>query len=581
MESTTIPNTFDYVVVGGGTAGCVIAARLTENPLVTVCIIEAGGDATSDIGTMVPGFAIKNLGDPKLDWNFRSTPQTNLNHRELLLNRGKALGGSSMQGKLHVTSAEPLMELTIESFGSLGWNWNSLLPYFKKSETFTVLEDDEIRFGVKFDPQYHGSEGPLQRSLPKWTSTLDKPFRQALESFGIKYSHENNGGDNSGIWTASLTVHPTEAVRSSSATAYHLPNKSRSNLHTIVDAHATRVLFEKDKKDGKLIASGVEYSKNGSLHSIQASKEVILCAGSFQTPQLLELSGIGNKDALESHGINVLHELSGVGENLPEVDESIETLEILSDPERAAQEWKLFQESKQGILTATPISMFAFLPVKDFVQSNLVLEASEAFKINDPIKAKALSVQKAWVKDSQIPHLEISPCAFHLPVQGKAPEPGKRYFSLFVAILHPFSRGTVHIDSANPLKPPSINLNVFDNDVDLNMMVEAIRFGRKVAQQAPFASIIRKEVLPGPEVTSDVEIKEWIKSTVQTVFHPIGTASLLPFEDGGVVDPNLRVYGTENLRVVDASILPIQISAHPQGTIYAIAEKGADIIKNT
>ncbi|KAF8632495.1 hypothetical protein AX15_001862 [Amanita polypyramis BW_CC] len=582
MSSTAA---FDYVIVGGGTAGLVVAARLSENPDVSVCVVEAGKDHATNVDTMIPGFAMKNLGNPEVDWMFFTAPQPHLNGRQIIVNRGKGLGGSSILNIMGISRGNAKEYDAFESLGSPGWNWQSLLQYFKKSETFTANPEELSNVGTTPDPNAHGSEGPLQVTVPRWISETNAPFRSSLESLGIKHNPDGVSGENSGILGAYQSIDPTEVIRSSSASAYYQPNKARSNLHIITDAHVTRVLFDGEKRGGKLVANGAEYSKEGRIFAVSAKKEVIICGGTFQTPQILELSGIGDKKILEANGVTCLHDLSGVGKNLQdhfwvpftkEMDDKIDSFEILvSDPARAGQEWMLYQESKLGMLSSFPTANFAYIPVSAFTDEEAYAKRVESFTD----ESKTIQKQKEWIK-SNVPHLEFAPFPGCLPSPVTVPKPGKRYYSFFVALMHPFSRGSVHIGSSDPFAPPVIDERALDNEIDMDMMVDAVKFVRKVAETGELAAIGHSELVPGAGVQTDEQLREWIKSSVQTLYHPIGTASMLPREDGGVVDPTLKVYGTDNLRVVDASTMPIHISAHTQATVYAIAEKASDIIKS-
>ncbi|KAF8345207.1 alcohol oxidase [Amanita rubescens] len=577
---------YDYIVVGGGTAGLVVAARLSENPDVTVCVVEAGKDHSTNVDTMIPGFAFKNMGNPEVDWMFFTAPQPHLNGRQMMINRGKGLGGSSIVS-IYARRIFHFVDIygnakeydAFESLGSPGWNWESFLKYFKKSETFTASSEELSNICINPDSSAHGSEGPLHISVPRWISDTAAPFRSTLESsFGIKRIADGCSGENTGIQGAYQSIHPTEAVRSSSASAYLQPNKARSNLHVITGAHVTRVLFNSEKHEDKLVASGIEYAKDGKTYTVATRKEVIICGGTIQTPQVLELSGIGNKSILEANGVVCRHHLPGVGQNLQdhfwvpyikEMDSKIDSFEILmSDPARAGQEWMLYQESKLGMLSSFPSASFAYVPVSTFSDEETYVKGVESLTPTGPAESKTIQKQKEWIK-SNVPHLEFAPFPGCLPAPGAVPQPGKRYYSFFVGLLHPFSRGSVHIGSPDAFASPVIDQRALDNEVDIEMMLDAIKFVRKVGETGPLGAIGRNELLPGAEVQTDDQLREWIKNS-----------SMLPLEDGGVVDATLKVYGTANLRVVDASVMPIHISAHTQATVYAIAEKAADIIRS-
>ncbi|KAJ7860380.1 glucose-methanol-choline oxidoreductase [Mycena olivaceomarginata] len=309
-------DSFDYVVVGGGTAGLVVAARLVEDPAIRVCVLEAGVDITNELDARVPGYGMKNLGQPKVDWGFVGSPQVNAEGRCLHLPRGKSLGGSSMLNLMTLGRGHKTEYDALESLGSPGWNWEGLVPYFKASETFAPSEEEKARFKVEFNPSAHGTSGPLQRTLPKWVSDVTDPFFEAIVSVGVPQNPDSFSGSNAGAWLSNQSI-DSNAERSSSASAYYEPIKANSNLSVLTGAQATRIVFTSSRdSSGNLVASGVEYSKGGRLYAVSAAKEVLLCAGSFKTPQLLELSGIGDKNVLNAHGIGVNLDLPAVGSNL-------------------------------------------------------------------------------------------------------------------------------------------------------------------------------------------------------------------------------------------------------------------------
>ncbi|KAJ7473442.1 alcohol oxidase [Mycena latifolia] len=574
---------FDYIVVGGGTSGLVVAARLVEDPDIRVCVVEAGGDVGSDLDTIVPGFGFKNLGKPGLDWSFRTAPQVNAGGRSLFLPRGKALGGTSMINLMALGRGHAAEYDAFEILGSPGWNWQELVEYFRKSETFAPTPAQVASLNVQVNPLTHGSAGPIHRSLPTWTSNIDAPWVEALKALGVPHNPDSFSGNNVGVWSVHRSIDP-HARRSSAASGYYVPIKSKPNLVVITGAHATRILFDSSTDaSGLPVATGIEYHKDAQLHTVSASKEVLLCAGTFQTPQLLELSGIGEKDVLGAHGIPVLVDLPGVGNNLQdhfrtvfvaETDSKYESAEVLKDPVRAAEEWKLYEESKTGRLAGTASLSVAFLPKQHFAKDWDPTLVADTLATSPQGK-----MQTDWLKGDAIPFLEMGVYAGLLPNVNYASEPGKSYCSFFLALTHAFARGTVHIASADPLDAPTIDPRVLDNTLDIEILVQAIKFSRRLAATGELRTAITREVLPGAVVQSDSALAEYVRQTVGTLFHPIGTAAMLPRGDGGVVDEALRVYGTANLRVIDSSIIPIHLSAHIQATVYAIAEKGADIVK--
>ncbi|KAJ7623848.1 GMC oxidoreductase [Mycena polygramma] len=576
-------NTFDYIVVGGGTAGLVVAARLVEDPTIRVCVLEAGEDVTNELDCVVPGFARKNVGQPKTDWGFISSPQVNAKGRSIYLPRGKGLGGSSVLNLLELGRGHRAEYDALDTLGSPGWDFAGLLEYFKKSETFAPTAKEMSEQQVDVNASAHGTSGPLQRSLPRWSTRLQTPFCQGMTSLGIPFSRDATSGNNAGMWTSSHSI-DSQGRRSSSASAYYEPNKSNPNLVVITGAEATRVLFRSPTDDSKeLVASGVEYHKDGQLCTVSTQGEVLLCAGTFKTPQLLELSGIGDKNVLDTHSLPVKLDLPGVGSHLQEhfycpfVTETDPTnfpsFETLTNPVNAAREWKTYEESKMGMLSTPFASLFAFLP-KDYFMDGYVIPDQIRTSLPPPVER----IQKEWLAANEVPLLEVALHPGFIPTVGRQPEEGKSYCTFFVALTHAFSSGTVHVTSSDPLASPAIDYHVLDNHVDLDILIHAVKFARKLVATESLSAVVH-EIVPGAGIQTDDEIGTFIRNTVGTVFHPIGTASMLPRDAGGVVDSSLKVYGTSNLRVIDASILPIHISAHIQATVYAIAEKAADIIK--
>jgi choline dehydrogenase-like flavoprotein len=264
-----------------------------------------------------------------------------------------------------------------------------------------------------------------------------------------------------------------------------------------------------------------------------------------------------------------------------ELVEKHTTFDVLRNPTRAAEEREIYTRTKQGLLSETALSGFAFLPLSSFADKEKIVESARSLIFEDVSSGtrKTLELQKEWLEKGDCPALEILLSSSLLQASSANADLNKSHITFIVALMHPFSRGSVHISSTDPLAKPLINPHFLENTVDIDILVDALKHSRRVMQTAPLCEMIKREVAPGHAVQTDEEIKQYIRNQFQTVYHPLGTAAMLPLEDGGVVDANLKVYGTQNLRVVDASIIPIQIAVHPQATLYAIAEKAADIIK--
>jgi len=390
-----------------------------------------------------------------------------------------------------------------------------------------------------------------------------------------------------------FTIDPDLATRTYSANAYYTPNAHRKNLILLTEAQVTRILLER-AQNGNQTATGVEFVKDNQKYTVKAKREVILCAGSFQSPQVLELSGVGLNKVLSKYGIKQLIDLP-VGENFQEhawvpfvheVDKRIETYDNCLDPDYLAGQVKAYQESKRGMLSGS-FSGYAYVPLDRMmepsalskftsdVESDLTLQGTETRK-------RQLNFLKSWFKDTKHAQLEILqfPTFYSLGPLTRKEDLSSRYQTLLLINLHPLSRGSIHIGSADPLAKPIIDAGYLRNPLDVDILVSSVRFARKLMQTAPYSDA--KPTFydpPGEIIDDDDKIRDWVRSRVEPIYHPVGTCSMLPREDGGVVNPELIVYGTNNVRVIDASILPLELSSHIQCTVYALAEKAADIIK--
>ncbi|KAF8588245.1 GMC oxidoreductase [Ramaria rubella] len=583
---------FNYLIIGGGTAGLALAVRLSEDPKVVVGVIEAGEWNENVPEVNVPGFGGRIIGTQGYDWSFMSIPQCYTDQKPSFQARGKALGGTSMLN---------LMAFNRSKLGNPGWNWFEFLKYMKKSET-TIPGTPDINALYSLDPPesaFHGDSGPIVKSYPTaWWSPLQLPIFASLNALGVPTNRDAGKGDNIGVTTSYFSINPRTATRSYSANAYYAPNSHRRNLFVVTGAHVTRILFDDHAARHPIItATGIEFLRDGEKYVAKSSQEVIVSAGSFQTPQILELSGIGRKEVLSQFGIEQLVDLPGVGENLPrldclqdhigvrtvhEIDPTYETADTLLDSDVLTKQLELYKVQK-GMLCTALASCFACIPTDNLVPEDSVKQWSRdpawIPKVDAlPGLGKQYDLQKQWLLDPRTAATEIIPLPRMFP---GVPEPGRRYSSAVSGLMHPLSRGTVHISSGDPLTAPAIDPGYLSNPLDLDILLSILKYTLKIYKTGPLNDAVRSCLMPSPEEsTSDERLLEYIKHNNSSWFHPIGTASMMPRIDGGVVDPSLKVYGTMNVRVVDCSVIPLHMACHPQTIAYAIAEKAADIIKD-
>ncbi|KAI0056995.1 alcohol oxidase [Artomyces pyxidatus] len=560
--SDFLKTNFDYLVIGGGTSGLVVAARLSEDPNAMVGVIEAGEYHRDAPEVNVPGLAGRGMMNPMFDWNFVSEPQEYVNNRVIAQPRGKGLGGSSLLNLLCMARASKVDFNALEALGNKGWNWDSLLEYSKRSETFVPLNDEALAavYGVVPDLDYHGIDGPIIESFSPWYSPLQAPVSEAIHALGVPRNGEPANGNNVGVNTGVSAIDPRTSTRSYAASGYYEPNASRKNLIVLTGAQVTKIILEKTS-DGLQRAVGVDFIKGErKFEKRGVRKEVIISAGTFQTPALLELSGVGNPKLLNDLGIPLIIDLPGVGENLQdhpcsyvifEVDSKFESLDCLVDsPEFLAKHMELYKH-RAGIMASQACQSFAYVPAPAVVSAEKIQKWQDAMTTDatslPPSLTKQYDIIRPWIADSNQAHFELLglPCHY-FGTTLSAPQPGKRYYSFVVALLHPLARGSVHVRSADATAAPAIDPNLLGHPLDLAMLTDVLRFALRVFETEPMRSATVGPILPAPVA----DLEEYVRQTAISVWHPLGTAAMLPRSEGGVVDAELMVYGTSNLRIV-------------------------------
>lgn len=526
---------FDYLIIGAGSAGCVLANRLSENPNNKVCVLEAGPDDNS-ILINIPAGIIALMRSNKRNWRYYTNPQEALNQREVYIPRGKTLGGSSAVNAMIYTRGHQWDYDHWESLGNKGWGWNDVLPIFKRSQNQERGADE-----------YHGAGGPLNVSDLRYKHPVSDAFVQACVEAGFPYSEDFNGKDQEGVGIYQVTQKDGE--RFGVAKAYLHPIMDRPNLTVITDARVQKLLF-----DGKTVI-GAEYQHKGQTHTVKAG-ETILSGGAINSPQVLLLSGIGPKDELEKHGIAVQHELDGVGKNLQEHPDIL----------------LVHKSRKQGSLNLSPTALPTQLKslYQYFAQRQGAL-TSNAAEAGGFIKSRP---------EEEIPDIQLHLTAALLDNHGlNLPFAMGWGFSTHVCVLRPKSVGSVTLNSADPNDNAVIDPRLLSHPEDRDTMLRGIKLMRQAILESPsMADMLGKEIFPGKNRQTDDELREFIREKGDNIYHPVGTCKM-GIDDQAVVDPEqLRVHGLNGLRVVDASVMPTLIGGNTNAPTVMIAEKAADNI---
>ncbi|KAI9432683.1 alcohol oxidase [Lactarius indigo] len=585
---------FDYVIVGGGTAGLVLAARLSEDEHVRVGVLEAGAYVPPGADPRIDWIINYSLvfGDPNYDWNLKSVPQEGLGGRIVDETVGRVLGGSSMINDLlwQRPSREEFDVWGTELGNGPTWSWDALEPYYRKAENWTGPPIKTLP-GGKVDPALgdrFGRDGPMQISYNNYYPDLIDESVAAANVLGVRTNTNPETGNATGFFTPARAVDPRSGTRSSALTGYFEPNANRKNLVVLTSAEATKVLFKPRRKDKKAprVAEGVEFVSNGNTYRVHAKKEVIVSAGTFKTPQLLELSGIGDRSLLKSLGIETLIDLPGVGENLLDqtytlidyiTKEHVKTLdEMRINPTFAQEQIALHTATGAGILTydTAATGSIPLQPVltKEEIELLSSLIPSPVSSDLSPLQAVQYQLLRKWFDEGEIGWAEF--LLLSAGGAGSVPSPDTSYATPIVFHLHPFARGSVHINSSDPLSPPIIDPKYFGHKFDVAFHAITTAWLRKWMHAEPISKLLVKENTPGEGTVNTFD--EWAayaRSNAISTFHPIGTAALAPEYLRGVVAPDFKVHRTANLRVVDASVIPLTFSVAPLATVYAIAEK--------
>jgi choline dehydrogenase len=524
---------FDYVIVGAGAAGCVLANRLTASSQLRVLVLEAGG-SDAKLMIRIPAGFTRTIFDPSIGWSYNNTPAPATYNRVIPCPRGRVLGGSSsINGHLYVRGQARDYADWVE-LGAQGWGWDEVLPFFKRGET---------RLGG--DATVRGTDGPLIVADPRMRHPLCEAFVQTLQGAGVTANADYNTGTQDGCGYYQYLM--KTGRRWSAADAYLRPALSRSNLTVRQHAHATRILFEGRR------AAGVEHRSDAGLQVVRANREVILAAGTINSPQLLQLSGVGDPELLARLGIPVVHAARGVGENLVDhyaVRIAARARDIGSLNERVygmrlGMEILKYLVARRGALASAVAHAFGFI-------------------------RSAASPARPDIQ------LLFAPASYERGKVGQANFERAPGFTCGISQLRPESRGHVRIVSKDPLTAPEIQPNYLAAQPDLEAFLAGIRFVRGLFASEPLARYVESETWPGSNVAGDTDLIDFVRGTGSTVYHPVGSCRM--GDERAPVDPQLRVRGVEGLRVVDASVMPSMVSGNTYAATMMVAERGAELV---
>lgn len=524
---------FDYVVVGGGTAGCALAARLSEDSRFTVCLLEAGGTGRS-VFVDVPGTIVMAQRSAALNWRLSSVPQRELNGRRISLPRGRGLGGSALINGMVYFRGNPRDYDAWAAAGAAGWSYREVLPYFRKSE-----HNENFATSV-----YHGCTGPMNVRSVTRPNPLNFSFFEALAGLGYSYRDDLNGADSEGMGLRQLSIRAGR--RETTAGALLRPALGRPNLTVMTGMHATRVVL-----DGRR-AVAVEARAAGANLVVKAHREILLTAGAIHSPQLLMLSGIGDGEHLAAVGVTVRHDLPGVGRNLHD--------HLASPVHMRTQN----PESYGVSLRAMPrnlLNVAEYLLFRRGPLANNVFESAAFVKSNPAL-------------DKPDIQLVFQPARRPGP---SFPYPLGHGFAISPVGLYPRSRGRITLASRDPFDAPLIDPNLLSAPEDLSPLISGMRLVRKIFASSAFAKYRANEAAPGSAAASDADLAAYVRAEAYTVHHPVSTCRM-GNDAGAVVDPQLRVVGLENLRVADASVFPSIIGGNTNAAVVMIAEKASDLI---
>ncbi|TRM58831.1 GMC oxidoreductase [Schizophyllum amplum] len=589
IDASQLNDSYDFVIAGGGLAGLAVAGRLAEDPSVTVLVLEAGmsGDDVAD-NINIPGYTYwHSLWGSDYDWSFATTAQDGLDNKPRTWPRGKVFGGSSATNGMYFT--RPNKE-EIDAWSTLlgddsyadYWTWDSFYAASKKSETFHAPTDEaEAVAHITYDASLHGTDGPIHTTYPAVSFGFNGNWTDTCVAAGIPPTTDALGGDNLGAGITTSSINPETWTRSYSRSGYIDAVGSLANLHLLPQAHVTKINFNGSTTEG-LTASGVTFqaSADSAPATVTANKEVILTGGVVGSPHILLLSGVGPKDVLDSVGIEVQHELPGVGLHL-------------QDHVSTAVQWTTSIETA-GTVNASGSEYAKSTEFLSYINSanayvNLTLIAGEAATQNlTATAATYLDTYMDFVPSSD-ETVKVGYKAIHdLTVDFMAGWVSQLEILLSVTtdgaliiqagLQHPLSTGHLYLSSSDPFTQPAIDPGYLNHWADMFILREGVKLARAIGNTEPLSQFLSEEQYPGSAVQTDEDWENYLRTSASTEFHPVGSCGMMPLANGGVVDGSLKVYGLANVRVADSSVIPFELSSHIGSPTYAVAELAAQII---
>ncbi|CEJ58114.1 hypothetical protein PMG11_06784 [Penicillium brasilianum] len=585
-----ISDSYDFVIVGGGQAGLVVGARLSENSNYTVLVLESGGNGDEYRERIdTPAYSyFDSLWTTPLNWGFYTVPQPNANDREIYWPRGKVLGGSSAINGLYMTRPGEVeinawKDMLGDMDGADNWGWDSFYAAMKKSENFTAPSDSIAQeANITWNTAHHGTQGPIHASYPGFTFSQVGQWEESLVNMSIAASSDMYGGQPWGAEVSTSCINPTNWTRSYSRTGYLDPLADNGNYDVLANAHVTRIIFD-NSTTGNLTATAVEYTTNNGTTklTVKVNKEVILTAGTIGSPAVLLHSGVGPKDVLSSAGVDLLSELPGVGQHLQDHLSATVTWTTNVDgagsifydngSERSNPLFLTYIDDAVAYVNATGIYGSKVDAFKTTILSQIDQYKPNTTYDNGVVEGYTAicNTTATTIFDSPIGQIEL--LFMNSDSNGDV--------GITAALQHPYSHGRIYINSSDPMDYPVIDPNYLYNPIDHEILREGLKLARQLGETAPVSSTLTNETSPGSSVQTDDEWLDWIIQSAGTEYHPSSSCAMLPRGQGGVVDANLRVYGLANVRVADASVPPIALSTHLMASTYGIAEQASNIIR--